>query len=62
MKYVRFSTAGGAARIGVLKGDQVTEIDGFGHDMAELIRNATKARAATNGKVQTAPGAFPPPC
>jgi 2-keto-4-pentenoate hydratase/2-oxohepta-3-ene-1,7-dioic acid hydratase in catechol pathway len=48
MKYVRFSVGadGGAPRIGVLDGDRVCQVDGWGHDMAALIRDAATARTA----------------
>lgn len=48
MKYVRFSVGadGGAPRIGVLDGDRVRQVDGWGHDMAALIRDAGTARTA----------------
>jgi 2-keto-4-pentenoate hydratase/2-oxohepta-3-ene-1,7-dioic acid hydratase in catechol pathway len=46
MKFVRFTTGGGAPRIGVLRGEKVTQIEGWGDDMAALIADAERARQA----------------
>lgn len=46
MKFVRFSHAQGTPRIGILQGEQIAEIEGWGDDMAQLIRDAARARAA----------------
>jgi 2-keto-4-pentenoate hydratase/2-oxohepta-3-ene-1,7-dioic acid hydratase in catechol pathway len=40
MKFVRFS-ASGQTHIGVLDGERVAQVDGFGHDMAALIAGFT---------------------
>lgn len=52
MKYVRFTVPaeGPTARIGVLLGDRVAQVDGWGADMRGLIAEADRARATPPGR------------
>jgi 2-keto-4-pentenoate hydratase/2-oxohepta-3-ene-1,7-dioic acid hydratase in catechol pathway len=52
MKYVRFTvpSENNNARIGVLANERVAQLDGWGHDMAALIREGGAAAGAKAGK------------
>ncbi len=49
MKFVRFALGSGEPRIGILQGERIAEVQGFGHDMAALIRAQVEGAQIATG-------------